>query len=91
MCKFTVFFFVLQEYNAHVAHFIAILNNLTSPGVIPENTVSIMKPKTKKIFVAIGAVILIVLLLIWLEVAFLSGDTDVTAQALTFGKSAFLA
>lgn len=50
-----------------------------------------MKQKTKKIFVAIGAIILIVLLLIWLEVAFLSGDTDVTAQAAALANSTFLA
>ncbi len=38
------------------------------------------KVKTKiNIWVAIGAAILIVLLLVWLTVAFLAGDTDVAA------------
>ncbi len=40
-----------------------------------------MKPEQKrKIWTAIGAVVLIILLLLWLEFAFLSGDTDVSAQ-----------
>lgn len=40
-----------------------------------------MKPEHKrKIWMAIGVAILIALLLIWLEFAFLTGDTDVSAQ-----------
>lgn len=41
-----------------------------------------MSKKSKNrinVWVAIGAAILIILLLVWLTVAFLSGDTDVAA------------
>ncbi len=37
------------------------------------------KNKTKQIWLAIGAVFLIILLIIWLTVADLMGDTDVAA------------
>lgn len=37
------------------------------------------KRKTKQIWLAIGAVFLIILLILWLTVADLSGDTDVAA------------
>lgn len=40
-----------------------------------------MENKKTKIWVAIGAIILIILLLVWLEFAFFAGDTDVTACA----------
>lgn len=35
--------------------------------------------KTQKIWLAIGAAVLIILLIIWLTVADLTGDTDVAA------------
>lgn len=37
------------------------------------------KKRTTNIWVAIGAIFLIILLIIWLTVADLSGDTDVAA------------
>lgn len=34
---------------------------------------------SRKIWLIVGAVVLIALLLVWMEMAFLSGDTDVAA------------
>lgn len=45
------------------------------------NSTNVMKKKSTKIWVAIGAIVLIILLIVWLEFAFLAGDTDVTACA----------
>lgn len=42
---------------------------------------NVMNKKTTKIWVAVGAIVLIILLIVWLEFAFLAGDTDVTACA----------
>lgn len=47
-----------------------------------------MNKKSTKIWMAIGAIVLIILLLVWLEGAFLAGDTDVTACA-TLASSVF--
>lgn len=45
-----------------------------------------------KILLTIGVVILCILLFVWLEFAFLSGDTDVSAQLLLpLASSEFLA
>lgn len=38
-----------------------------------------MSKKSQKIWLAIGATLLIILLIVWLTVAFLAGDTDVAA------------
>ncbi len=38
-----------------------------------------MSKKSQKIWLAIGAALLIILLIVWLTVAFLAGDTDVAA------------
>lgn len=48
-----------------------------------------MNNKKTKIWLAIGAIVLIILLLVWLEFAFLAGDTDVTACATTLATSVF--
>lgn len=39
-----------------------------------------MSKKTQKILLAVGAALLIILLLVWLTFAFLAGDTDVAAM-----------
>lgn len=38
-----------------------------------------MSKKSQKIWLAIGAALLIILLIVWLTFAFLAGDTDVAA------------
>ncbi len=38
-----------------------------------------MSKKSQKIWLGIGAALLIILLIVWLTVAFLAGDTDVAA------------
>lgn len=38
-----------------------------------------MSKKSQKIWLGIGADLLIILLIVWLTVAFLAGDTDVAA------------
>ena len=48
-----------------------------------------MSKKSQNFWVEIGALILIVLLLVWLTVAFLGGDTDVTASIPTLATSVF--
>lgn len=48
-----------------------------------------MNNKTQKFWMAVGAVILIVLLLVWLTFAFLGGDTDVTASVAPLATSVF--
>lgn len=44
-----------------------------------------MEKKSTKIWLAIGAAVLIILLIIWLTVADLAGDTDVAAFIAPFG------
>lgn len=39
-----------------------------------------MSKKSQKIWLGIGAALLIILLIVWLTVAFLAGDTDVAAS-----------
>lgn len=48
-----------------------------------------MNSKTQKFWLAVGAIILIVLLLVWLTFAFLGGDTDVTASVAPLATSVF--
>ncbi|MDE7110364.1 MAG: hypothetical protein K2O38_00510 [Muribaculaceae bacterium] len=47
-----------------------------------------MNKKTKT-WVTVGAIILIILLLVWLEFAFIGGDTDVSACATSLATSVF--
>ena len=48
-----------------------------------------MNSKAQKFWLAVGAIILIVLLLVWLTFAFLGGDTDVTASVAPLATSVF--
>lgn len=50
-----------------------------------------MNKKSTKVWLAVGAIVLIILLLVWLEFAFLSGDTDVTACASALASSVLIA